>query len=180
MYIMTGHAFNFSIIEFYAVVKAVWGVWRAEVNIFKTEASILHGYRVVVSQVCAEHFNANVVCNLTIVAFAAAFNIVVGADAHVQGAVLRWVESDGFEDDHIDRHRTIVAGQTQHADRVGVGSFVVQVAAIVELIVAEGGYVAVPAIDATEIGWVCTGFFGGDVALFQKPLKPCNRGRLII
>ena len=64
--------------------------------------------------------------------------------------------------------------RSQHADGIGSAGFVVQVNAVIELVIAQCWYVAVPAIDATEVGGYCASFFRGDRSEERRVGKECR------
>ena len=51
MYVVTGHALDFSVVEFYTVSEAVNGVWWTKVDVFKAESGVAHGNGMVISQI---------------------------------------------------------------------------------------------------------------------------------
>ncbi len=131
----------------------------------------------VVGEVIADVFDGNIMGHFSVMALAAAHQIVGAIDAQVQGGIFAAAPAVGLEHGHIHRHGAIVAGKTEQADGAGGADLVVQGAAVVEIEGIGGGTKAVPALDAPEFTGVGIPLVRWNVAVHtgRSEVRKCHR-----
>ncbi len=163
---MAGGAFNTLVVEFDAIVEAVWAVGLSEIEIFGAEPGITHRNRMIVGEVGADMFDRNVMRDTAVVALGAVHGVVAAVDAQMHRGVFATAPAVGAEDGHVDPHGAVVAREAQQANGAGCFDLVIERAAIIEVVtVLGGGAKTVPSFNAAKGCGVGAFLFRRNVAI---------------